>query len=284
MDRDELGEIGLSLDLEGVPSAPTTVDFAISGTLGQVLSSCYDVRISITRDLTFDSLAPPAKEALTQLAMSGAADGQQPSLTQRLTESQVSEILHRNTYTQVGIPVTPTLGGNAKYPQLVGASFTQTCQVLDGHKMWDRISGEPRMVVPAMSAAVADNVPTLNLYPEISVYTDDLFFLIHSTDEPYRRDGMTQLQNQNVSTFSNQGFKVATSTITSATFSSPAREATDKNVLLLIGVLLGAVASILVALLSNGVDRLLAIPVVSKWREKATRTGRGNAGSPPPRP
>lgn len=265
-DRNELGEIWLSFDLKGTAAVQTTVSFAMSGALGKILSDCQDPHIRIKRDISFDDLAAPAKVAVQELVRRGESDGQQPT-GQLSTVSEVSKLVHQDTYTEVDIPALPKLGGIAADPDAVGVSVTQICHVVDGHKMWTNLNGQPRMVAPAVSAALPDGVQELTLYPVISIYTDDLFFLLHSTDEPVQFRGMTELRNLRSVVYAKQGYKVAASGLTSGTFSGARLEANEKNVTLLLGVLMGAVASIVIALLSSVFDHLLGKPAMSRqWK------------------
>ncbi|MDQ0690007.1 hypothetical protein QF047_000967 [Arthrobacter sp. W4I7] len=199
-DKDELGEIRLSYELAGTPAAPTTISFAISGQLGEILSDCTDFNVRINRDVPFDALAAPAKIGLTALARQGSSDGQQPSSSQTVDVSEVSKVLHRDTYTEVQIPVSPKLGGITKSPEVIGSSATHTCNVVEGRKMWGRLTGQPRIVAPAVSAALPSKVARLEILPMISLYTDDLFFLVHSSDEPTYVQGMTEIRGRHPET------------------------------------------------------------------------------------
>lgn len=281
-DKNQLGEIWFSFDLKGAAATQTSAKFALAGTLGQLLSDCQDPNVRIKRGRSFDELPAPAKLAIQEVATRGESDGQQPT-GQLLDVAEVSRLVHQNTYTEVEIPVLPKLGGIDTEPNTVGVSVTQICHVIDGQEMWNSLNGQPRIIAPAVGAAAPLKVKKVTLYPVITVFTDDLFFLLHSTDEPVQFRGMTELRNLRSVVYAKQGYNVAASGLTSGTFSGARLEANEKNVTLLLGVLLGAVASILIALLSSMFDYLNGKGALVGTLKKAV-AGKGSTSNSATRP
>ncbi|QSZ47245.1 hypothetical protein AYX22_01640 [Arthrobacter sp. D5-1] len=86
--------------------------------------------------------------------------------------------------------------------------------------------------------------------------TDDRFFLLRGSAEPDQSGSSTSVVQTLNSYDVSGGFRVATAATVSATFSSAEIQERERNYILLIGVILGAVTSIGVNLLSGLFDVL----------------------------
>jgi hypothetical protein len=261
----ETGNIRFVYRLHETPTPePTTVSFVLSGRYAEMLTTCATQSIDINRNLRFEDLPTNARLALTALKQRGQQVGAQDAagLVDKLDAA--NQAATNQNYTRVTIPVVPTMGGSTEDAKVLGAENNHRCGA-NFNEFWKRTSGGYRILTPPVAAAVPVATASVKIWPGVKVETDDKFYILRSTSESEQSGNLTETKQTTNSLGSSEGFDNVVAGSMASTYTSNRVQDEERNSTLVIGVMLGAAASILVAVLSGAFDlvarRRVAAPV-----------------------
>lgn len=253
-DAGQTGTLRFSYRIKNSTAGPAAVSYVLSGRYADMIVSCEAQAIEIDRDLRFDDLPMSSRLALIALEQrgrqsTGQGSGVQPDRIEAAALASVDQ-----TYTRVTIPVSAEAGGLPDNKESIGAEGNYACRA-DMAAMWNPLAGGFRIITPPVAAAAPYSATSITkVFPSVTTSTDDRFFLLRGTQEAQQSGPLTSMQQEENSTEGIEGFDSSVAASISATFSSTEQQDYERNVTLLIGVLLGAAASIFIGVLSGAFD------------------------------
>lgn len=243
--------------LEQTPAEPTSVSFLLSGSYAEMLDACEQQVVDIDKGLHFDQLPQSARLALVALEQRGrqssGGGGQKVLMDSAEASKRASDGV---VYTKITLPVAPKPGGSEDKKFMMAEGNYRCGANLDG--MWTSVSGGYRLQTPPMAASAPyTSTSAMTIRPEVSIDTDDKFFMLRSSHESKQSGKSTAVSVQDNDRASSEGFDTSVATSMAATFTSSAVQDAERNLTLFIGVLLGAAASIIIAVFSGFFDLLV---------------------------